>query len=73
MFLGLIASSLNICLGNIKINLKKAQESQLKIGSKNWLKHNTKTVLTAFLKKQSYRKAKFLTMFNYNYSEDFIP
>ena len=49
------------CLGNIKIdnNGKNAQKTQFKIGWKNWLKHNMKTLLIAFLEKQKYRKLNF--------------
>ena len=50
------------CLGNIKINNngKYAQEIQLKIGLKNWLKHNMKAVLIAYFEKQRYLKLNFL-------------
>ena len=50
------------CLGNIKINNngKYAQEIHLKIGLKNWLKHNMKAVLIAYFEKQRYLKLNFL-------------
>ena len=40
--------------------------------NKNRLKHNMKTVLIAFLKKQRYPKIKCLTLFRNNCNEDFI-
>ena len=49
------------CLGNIKTNNKgkNAKKTQFKIGRKNRLKHNIKTVLLAFFEKQRYRKLNF--------------
>ena len=49
------------CLGNTKIgnNGKNAKKTQFKIGRKNWLKHNMKTVLIAFFEKQRHRKLNF--------------
>ena len=55
---------------------KMHRKCPFKIGSKNWLKRNIKSVLIAFfLKKQSniYLKVKFFTMLRYNCNKDLKP
>ena len=53
---------------------KTHRSRPFKIGGKNWLKRNIKTVLIAFfLKKQRYCKVKYFAILRNNYNKDFIP
>ena len=54
---------------------KTHRSCPFKIGGKNWLKHNIKTVLIALKKKktQRCRKVKYFAILRYNCNKDFIP